>query len=219
MAQQDSRAKFAAAFISLVEETGRSSVSVVDLTQKAGYSRKTFYRCFGNIDDVVIWYCRDAMRRIVLEQFPDAIHVKPHPDLKDRYADWPFYARVIREDGRLDQGRWAAAVASHFESRPRYYEIVFRQRTSYHHDLGKYLRNLLTPALRDDIAFMARGRSLPASYVNFLAEYHAAGIVGRLDQFVRERNAAMSGESSAHWNYAHAAIARDLEDYFMGKAR
>lgn len=214
MERRSIRDAFADALIALVEETGRSAVSVVDLTSRVSCARKTFYRNFDDIDDLIVWYFRRSLRDIVLNQFPDAVHVKPHSELLDKYADWPFYARIIDESGNLQQGSWASAAASHFEQHPKYYSIIFREGFEHRLDLLRYIRNLLTPAIRDDILFMLNGRMLPHTYIDFLAEYHAAGITGRLDWFVRERNSAMSGESSLHWNYAHDSIDRDLREYF-----
>lgn len=220
MKQLSNRRAFAAAYVRLVEKTGDANVSVVDLTHEVGCSRKTFYRYFEDVEDLSVWHFRDALMIIATELFPDAIHVRPSPCLKDKYGGMPFYVRIVDEAGEINQAAWTAAVAAHFEEHARYYAIVFRQDRRFR-DFRVYFRDLLAPALKDDIRYMLNGRMIPETFVNFLAEYHAAGIVGRLDQFVCERGSAMSDEDDLHFNYAHASIARDIDEYFVlrGKGR
>lgn len=219
MKQRSNRETFAAAFIALVEKTGNANISVVDLTREVGCARKTFYRYFEDIEDLIIWHFRDTLMRIAVEGFPETVHVKPDPSLRDKYSDMPFYARIVDESGNLNQAAWTASVAAHFEKHSRYYAIVFRQKGSRYRDFRNYFRDLLTPALKGDIRFMLRGRMIPDTFLNFLAEYHAAGIAGRLDQFVCERGSAMSDEDDLHLNYAHASIARDLDEYFSQRGK
>ncbi|MDO4442688.1 MAG: hypothetical protein Q4B69_02325 [Slackia sp.] len=206
---------FADAFVELVERTQKCNISVVDLAKETGFSRKTFYRNFDDIDDLVIWNFRDSMRRIVEERFEEAVWVRPHPDLNDKYASWPFYARIVNEEGELDQGKYFEQAAAHFERHPCYYRIVFRQKSGGYHDFQQYLRRLFTYAIGEDIVAMAKGRAIDPRHVKFLAEYHAAGIAGRLEQFICERGAVMSEESAPHWNYSHMCIKRDLETYYF----
>lgn len=218
MKQLSNRRAFAAAFVRLVESAGDANVSVVELTREVGCSRKTFYRHFEDVEDLIVWHFRDALSRIATDLFPDAVHVKPDPSLRDKYADMPFYARIVDESGEINQAAWTAAVAAHFESHARYYAAIFRQDRRFR-DFRVYFRDLLAPTLKDDIRYMLNGRMIPETFVNFLAEYHAAGIVGRLDQFVCERGSAMSDEADLHFNYAHASIARDIDEYFVLRGR
>ena len=130
MRQRSSREEFAAAFIELVEKTDSANISVVDLTCEVGCSRKTFYRYFEDIEDLITWYFRNALMRIALDLFPHADHVKPDPSLRDKYSDMPFYARIVGESGELNQAAWTAAVASHFEENSKYYAIIYSNDTN-----------------------------------------------------------------------------------------
>ncbi len=206
--------EFAESYITLVEKSGDANVSVSDIARRTGRSRKTFYRHFDDIDDLIVWHYRDAMKRIVEEHFSQQSYVYPDPSLQDKYEAWPFYARLANENGGLDQGDYFEEAAAHFERHPAYYRIIFKQTRGGHYDFPRYMRELFTFAIKGDILYLAHGKMIPPEHIDFLAEYHAAGIVGRLEQFVSERSSVMSTEHCLHWNYAHTTMLHDLDAYF-----
>lgn len=216
MGRKDMHRKFADAFVSLVEQSGSKRVSVVDLTASIGCERKTFYRYFDDIDDLIVWFYRDAIRTVVTTRFRDAVQVKPSPELNDKYAEWPFYVRIFDENGSLAQGPYFKASAEHFESHGTYYANIFRQQgdRTGSRNLLDYMRTLFLPAIREDAVILADGRIVPTEHIDFLADYHTTGIMERLYQFICRNERPMSTEDVLHWNYAHTAIERDLNGYF-----
>lgn len=220
MGRKDMREAFAEAYMRLVEEAGGRRVSVVDLTTSIGCERKTFYRYFDDVDDLVIWVYRDAMRRAVETELAGAVPVLPHPALHDKYADWPFYARIFDENGFLAQGPYFEASARHFESHSAYYAHIFRQQVDKTGcgSLLDYMRTLFLPAIREDALLLLHGKIVPMDHIEFLADYHTTGIMERLYLFICRNERPMSTEDELHWNYAHIAIERDLNGYFAQPA-
>ena len=208
------RDEFVSAFTSLVIDHGSRDISVVDLTRCVGCSRKTFYRYFDDLDDLVIWKYRAAMLEVLRNQVPGAIWVAPDTSLCDKYPDVPFYARIIMPDGSLDESLYMYGSACHFENNAEYYCVLFNDPCVKYRDFRRYLRNLYVPAIRGDIEAMLRGGIVPSGHIQFLCEYHACALVARLNQFICEEHGMMSKEDELHWNYTHQAIYRDLETYF-----
>lgn len=220
MGRKNMRKIFADTFMALVEESGRKRVSVVDLTTRVGCERKTFYRYFDDIDDLIIWIYRDALRDVVLTKFPDDTPVKPHPSLGDKYADWPFYVRIFDDKGGLAQGPYFEASSNHFESHSAYYANIFQIQNDKveYRSLLEYMRKLFIPAIREDALILAHGKIIPQDHIDFLADYHTTAIMERLYQFICRKNERMSAEDVLHWNYAHTAMERDLNRYFAQPA-
>ncbi|BAK43458.1 transcriptional regulator [Eggerthella sp. YY7918] len=97
--------EFAATFMRLVAEAPfNRRVSVVDITNAMGCEHKTFYYYFENIGDLIIWIFRASLKKTLETQFAGYPMAKPHPDLQDPYADWPFYVRLETEGRFLAQG-------------------------------------------------------------------------------------------------------------------
>ena len=211
--KDDRKQAFATVFMNLVAESPRNRrVSVVDITNAVGCERKTFYYYFENIDDLIIWIFRSSFKRTVETEFADFPLVKPHPDLHDPYSDWPFYVRLEAENRFLAQGPYFKRISYHWVDNRDYYTNMFLNDERSYNNLLEYLVNLYVPALRDDILFMLDGRPLHPDALNFLAEYHAMGIFGRLQwHFGHTHKEIMQPALDPYWNYAHTCLKHTID--------
>jgi AcrR family transcriptional regulator len=204
--------EFAEVFKALVIANPDDRINVVELTNEMHCGRKTFYRYFENIDDLIIWIVRDALHNVVRTEFAEHQQVKPCPSLHDSYADWPFYTRITTADHFLEQGPYFNAVAFHWEDNRTYYETLFKNGDRRYFNLFAYLVHLYLPAFKDDVLYMLNGRQLEEDAVNFLAEYHAMGIFGRLDwHFGKTRKFIMQDDINPFWNHAHETMKSTIE--------
>lgn len=204
--------EFAVTFMHLVAESRSHRVSVVDVTNAMGCERKTFYYYFENIDDLIIWILRSSLKHMLEDEFSGYPLVKPHPELQDPYADWPFYVRIPTKNRFLEQGPYFKAAAYHWVDNRDYYANMFRDDVHLYNNLFAYLVNLYVPAIRDDIVFMLGDRTLPSDTLNFLAEYHVMGIFGRVQwHFGHTHNDIMQKALDPYWNYAHTCIKRTID--------
>lgn len=205
--------EFARIFMHLVADSSSNRrISVVDITNAMGCERKTFYYYFENIDDLVIWIFRYALKSTVEGCFPSRTHIFPHPSLQDPYAEWPFYVRLEAPQHFLAQGPYFKTITYHWEDNRAYYSSMFRNNEPSYGNLFEYLIKLYVPAIKDDVLYMLNGKPVPDDVLNFLAEYHVMGIFGRLQwHFATTRKYIMQKDLDPFWNYAHSCIKRTVD--------
>ena len=85
-------------------------------------------------------------------------------------------------------------------------------------DFLRYVELLFIPLFKTDIQIMlGKGRKLSASTHEFLAEYHATGLWGRVRLYFSYLNQSIPDQNlDPVWNYAHTAIRLTLDAMFEG---
>ncbi len=216
--QIDMRSAIAKAFAALVTEGAvPHRVTVVDIAQRVGIDRKTFYYYFETTDILVQWIFRQAMARIVLlPEFSSATLVYPKQSLYDPFPDLPFYVEVASESDFSYQTAYFKYWGCYFQANREYYRRVFMGATYF--QLFDYITTLYLPAIEDDIRKMQGERAVPEVAIKFLAEYHTMGIFGRvLYHYTRTQSFMMQRELDPYFSYGHRSIRTALDLYHEGK--
>lgn len=201
--------RIAECFIKLVAKSPdpRERVSVTAIVRELGVDRKTFYNHFDNTTDLVIWIYRYDLADVLKERkFFIAELDYPVEGLCDKYSDLPCYARFIDGNGFLHQGTFFREQYLMLSRRDEYYRVLFAY--PCYIDFYKYVISLTVPMFKKDALIMlGEGRSMPESALNFLAEYHAIGVWGRVLYYYSHRRQSVPEENlDSFWNYAHKTM-------------
>ena len=203
----------AAKFIELVcnSHNPYERVSVTKIVKTLDIDRKTFYNNFDNTTDLVIWIFRSELAEMLRgAEFYQSTLVYPSNELHDKYEELPCYARFSLPDGRLDEHRFFRALCHLFNNNEEYYQRMF----SYpcYLDFFTYLQTLYMPAIYDDILIMLDSRELPKECIDFLAEYHTMGLIGRIPYHYSHKKQPLPEENlGLMWNYAHDTLKMTIE--------
>ena len=124
-----------------------------------------------------------------------------------------FYGR---REGELNQGPFFRTVCGVLNEQSEYYRRIFG--FACYIDFSRYVELLFIPLFRTDIQIMlGEGRKLSASTHEFLAEYHATGLWGRVRLYFSYLNQSIPDQNlDPVWNYAHTAIRLTLDAMFEG---
>ena len=214
-ASESTKQDIAGCFMGLVAASPnpRRRIDVTALVRELGVDRKTFYNHFDNTADLAIWIFRTHIARMLLG--PEFYHAEldyPDPALHDKYADMPCYARFRKPGGStLDQGIFFQAQCKVLNEHDEYYRRIF----SYpcYMDFHRYVELLTIPLIRTDIQVMlGPQRTMPDEALDFLSEYHAAGIWGRVRLYYTYKNQPIPTRGlDLFWNYAHESIRATLD--------
>lgn len=210
------RNRIAEAFMVLVARMPYKRVTVAELTRYLNYDRKTFYNYFENIDQLMVWIYRDYLETMLERPgFSSWEKVSPGTRSHDPYPTMLFYARNYR-DGKLCQGQYFKEMAYHWEEHRKYYSVVFS--TNNYLNMFDYIIELFLEMFREDVLILLGERELPPIVVDFLAEYHAMGVFGRLRyHYALTNKFIMQPELDAFWNYAHDTLERSIALYCDGE--
>lgn len=209
-AAESTKREIAECFMNLVASSPnpRKRIDVTTLVKELGIDRKTFYNHFDNTADLTVWIFRTHIAQMLKgREFYHAQLDYPDSELHDKYADMPCYARFQRPDDKtLDQGVFFRAQCTVLNQHDRYYRRIF----SYpcYIDFHRYVELLTIPLIRKDIQLMLNpGQTLSAEALDFLSEYHAVGIWGRVRLYYTYKNQPIPTEElDLFWNYAHKMI-------------
>ncbi|MEG2369423.1 MAG: hypothetical protein RSB16_06335 [Raoultibacter sp.] len=190
-------------------------ITVVQLTKAIAIDRKTFYRYFDSVDDLVQWIFRDFLRDLLSgEEFARYRLHKPDSTLEDKYPDWPICVKVEAGDDFYSQELFYKAIGRHFESHRAYYSKIFASYSYF--NLIDYMVRLFLPALREDAITMLDGREMPEPVLNFLAEYHVMGIFGRVSyHFTKTGRFILQEELDPFFCYAHIMLKKTIDSLYV----
>ena len=219
-ASEMTKQSIADCFIELVvaQPDPRRRIDVTTLVKKLEIDRKTFYNHFDNTTDLVIWIFRARLAEKLRDRkFYQAELDYPAEELHDKYTDLPCYARFYgRREGELNQGPFFRTVCGVLNEQSEYYRRIFG--FACYIDFSRYVELLFIPLFKTDIQIMlGKGRKLSASTHEFLAEYHATGLWGRVRLYFSYLNQSIPDQDlDPVWNYAHTAIRLTLDAMFEG---
>ncbi|MEG2948686.1 MAG: hypothetical protein RR822_04855, partial [Raoultibacter sp.] len=210
----ETKMQIASKFMELVEERPPSKrVSITELTSALKINRVTFYNHFDNIDMLVQWIYRNSTGEILFaDAFKQYTLVKPSPELNDPWPDLPIYVQADIEGNFEAQALFFKSLGKCHEKHRAYYEKIFSGHIYF--DLFDYVVELYLPAIRQDIIVMLKGREMPESVINFLAEYHTMGIFGRVRYHYAKTHSYMLQEDlSPYFMYGHNMLEYTIENY------
>ncbi len=189
-------------------------ITVSALARILGIDRKTFYNYFDDVRDMMIWIFRDYVKNMIdMPKFSEWTLVYPDKSLQDKYEDWPIYARNIGSNKDFHEGAFFKQMAYHWEENRDYYNKVFSEEVYL--NLFDYIIALYLPVFREDVVMMLGDRDMPEIVIDFLAEYHAMGVFGRLRyHFGRTGKFIMQEELDSFWNYAHLTLMRTIDQCY-----
>uniref|UniRef100_A0A7C9NV97 TetR/AcrR family transcriptional regulator n=1 Tax=Muribaculaceae bacterium Z82 TaxID=2304548 RepID=A0A7C9NV97_9BACT len=222
-ASDSTKQNIADCFMELVATSpdARKRIDVTTLVKTLGIDRKTFYNHFDNTADLAIWIFRTQVARMLRKrEFVRADLGYPAPELHDKYEDMPCYARFPGYlPGTLNQGVFFREQGMVLAGNEQYYRRIF----SYpcYLDFQRYVETLTIPLIREDIDIMlGPNRRLPEEIKEFLAEYHAVGIWGRVRLYYLYKNRGFPvKELESFWNYSHEMLRMTLDALFDGNSQ
>ena len=206
-ASEMTKQSIADCFIQLVaaQPDPRRRIDVTTLVKKLEIDRKTFYNHFDNTTDLVIWIFRARLAEKLRDRkFYQAELDYPAEELHDKYTDLPCYARFYgRREGELNQGPFFRTVCGVLNEQSEYYRRIFG--FACYIDFSRYVELLFIPLFRTDIQIMlGEGRKLSASTHEFLAEYHATGLWGRVRLYFSYLNQSIPDQNLELRPYSHS---------------
>ena len=202
----------AAALLELSELTPLEKITVSDLSERCGISRKTFYYYFSGIPSLITWIFRRDLAALLEEEFDEGKLVYESQGLtaKSPTGSFPCYIRVKSGIRMLDHSRFFVLFAKALEDRKRFYQAAFRQCDAQY--FSQYFFDLYQPELKKDIGVMLDGRHLNPASVEFLSEFYARAFTQDMIQRVMlgsPLSPSMAAERMG--NHIHEAIYRELE--------
>lgn len=215
--RESKKRRIAECFTKLVVDAPnpRVRISVTEIVNTLGIERRSFYNHFENTTDLVVWIFRRELADILSnDEFSDAELMYSAESSGDKYHALPFYARITDARGNIDESRYFQALCKMLNERHEYYRRILS--FPCYLDLYSYIIDLHLPVFLADIeAMVGPERSLAPEVAEFLAEYHAIGIYGRLPYHFSSKKRAIPMENlSPFWNYGHMSIQATIEAIF-----
>lgn len=174
------KAAFAEAFAELAEELPVSKITVSNIIERSGKSRKAFYYNFQDKLQLVIWILRRDLGLALISNLDENVLVYESADSPT--SEFPYY--VFRKSGvrSLDHASFFNCLWGVLCGNREYYLKVFDSFQGMPEDLSNYLFALYYPELKRDILHMLGGREMGSNAVDKLARLTTGAFV---DYFVR----------------------------------
>ncbi len=189
----EAKLRFAKAFVELALSEPVDKITVGQIVEAVGKSRKTFYYHFVDKADLVQWLFRYDIACELGRFFHEDNLVFGAEGDDERYAEMPFYVRHIAQDGTIDNAMFFEIFSRSLEKHREYYRRLFSHVGI--DTLDSYLHRIYTPCIKDDIwylidrelsllgdidAGMARRKLERNSSVDFLADFFTGAFVSRV---------------------------------------
>lgn len=189
----EAKLSFAEAFVALSETVSVDKITVGQVVDKIGKSRKTFYYHFVDKDELIQWLFRYDLACELVVFFPEEKLLYQGADEPHAFADLPFYVRNVGPDGTINNALFFEALSRSLVKRRPYYQKLF-SRVGYD-TLDDYLHRIFTPCLKQDVLYLielelAKVREIHATQlrediegtpaVDFLAEFYTGAFISRL---------------------------------------
>lgn len=166
----DTKLRILNALINQTRAKGDSNVSITEICQESGVSRRSFYYHFDSIADAISWkFAHDLGQALVTtyENDPETSLVYPKDSPNAKYTDLPYYARKVPGVRTIDASAFFRCLHESIRKHQEFYSIIA------HTEDGRQFLDRLTsqyiPQIRSDIKFIAGGRTMKASIVEMLA--------------------------------------------------
>lgn len=185
----EAKLRFANAYVGLCSNEPVERITVGQISDAAGRSRKTFYCHFADKEELPRWIFRyDLACGLEAAFAPDSLVYAT----KDAFSDLPLYARTFDAKGRIDNALFFETLSLSLERRRDYYRKQFS--IVGVGTLDTYLHEVYTPLLREDVlhlidiecgeeGFLSLGgrASLDrGSTIDFLAEFYTGAFISRI---------------------------------------
>lgn len=142
-------------------------VSVQQIVDDCGISRRTFYYHFADYVDLVKWGFRFELANALESACPPEILFTPDARLNDKYPDLPYYARKTTGVRSLDGSQFFAVFHCYLDGNRFFYKTVLESSAAT--GFMRYLERIYTPVFFTDIHFIAGGRSIPSPVAENMA--------------------------------------------------
>ena len=189
----EAKMRFAKAFVELALHEPVDKVTIGQIVDAVGKSRKTFYYHFVDKADLIRWLFRYDIA-CELERYFHKEDLVFHAEGDDeRFVELPFYARNIAPDGTIDNAIFFEIFSSSLEKHRDYYRRLFSYVGA--DTLDNYLHRIYTPCIKDDIwclidrelsfidgvdAGIVRRKLMQNAAVDFLADFYTGAFVSRV---------------------------------------
>ncbi len=177
-------------FQQLVEQYGHSKITVLDIVDKCDINRKTFYYHFENKDDLIAWKFRYELGCLLKQEFDAEYLVYTDDGYEDKYANLPYYVRLVNSDGMIEGGMFFELLADYLESHRNYYHIILRGDNGA--ALRTYLLNLYGYALKQDALLFLGVKNAVDIPIDMLSRYFASASIGWLLNLIMYENYSLS---------------------------
>lgn len=156
--------------VSLAVSSREGEVSVTDVSQESGVSRRTFYYHFDDIADTATWgFFYDLSQSLTLYSKTDSsiALVYPDNDADGKYRELPYYVRKTPGVRTIDGSDFFKALHGAVRKHGPFYSVM-TPTESGRQFLGR-LASLYLPQICFDIRFIAGGRPMKQRVVEMLA--------------------------------------------------
>ncbi|GHT78092.1 hypothetical protein FACS1894104_0760 [Actinomycetota bacterium] len=188
-------------------------LSVIQLTEACGVSRKTFYYHFSDLAKLTQWFFRYEMdRELAAKCFQNSL-VFPSPNREDPYPEFAFYARTGSGVRSLDCSAFFEILSDYLEQNRRYYWYILNN--SGGAGFMRYIIKLYQAAIVDDIHIILGGRQLPVNETHQLSKYFLySAVVSRFSEIAYSQKSVKLTLPGSLKNMVHNNLYSAIECYF-----
>lgn len=189
----EAKMRFAKAFVELVSHEPVDKITISQIVEAVGKSRKTFYYHFVDKADLVRWLFRYDIACELERYFHKESLVFNAEGDDERFTELPFYVRNVMMDGTIDNTMFFEIFSRSLEKHREYYRHLFSYVGT--DTLDSYLHRIYTPCIKEDIWYLvdrelllmdgidagaARRKLTSNSAVDFLADFFTGAFISRV---------------------------------------
>jgi AcrR family transcriptional regulator len=172
------------AFLSLTRRRPYQEITVTDIIEAAGCSRRTYYYHFKDKQDLVIWIFRSEFSEELKRVFPPISWVCDTELPDEKYRNYVFYADMRTKNQKLDLSVLWRSMSGCLSKREWYYAQVLR--SGEPNNLRDYLFRIYIRQLKKDIEYYLENNEdnlLSPDVINFFSEYFCNACLGWIINF------------------------------------
>jgi AcrR family transcriptional regulator len=166
-------------FLLLTRRRPYQEITVTDIIEAAGCSRRTYYYHFKDKQDLVIWIFRSEFSEELKGVFPPISWVCDTELPDEKYRNCVFYVDMRTKNQNLDLGSLWSIMFNYLSKKEWYYAQVFRSHEP--NNLRDYLFRIYMQQFKKDITYYLgnqENKILSPNTIDFFAEYFCNACLG-----------------------------------------
>ncbi|MDR2108853.1 MAG: TetR/AcrR family transcriptional regulator [Coriobacteriales bacterium] len=211
--QGNTKAIIVDVFKGLVAQGQHKKISVQNIAELSGVSRKTFYYHFADKARLIQWVYRFELAGLLEANCATEDLVSLPPGSRLNYPELPFYARTPVGIRSLDGSQFFGILGEYLQKNREYYRRVITDRPFS--NFIRYVISLYQQAIISDIRFILGGRQLPQECLSQLAMYFTnAAITHYFDALLYSNRDLRGLLPEGFLNINHENMSAAIESYF-----
>lgn len=205
------------AFLELASRKPIEQITISEIAQACGKSRKTFYYHFPDIDTLILWVFRHDLGELLMENYrSQELVFKKQTGLGELPPTerFPFYVHVPSGIRMLDHSLFFCLLGRTFDTRRSLYQKLLKRSRL----ISEYLYELYHPEIMKDMSFMLGNRYLKPSLVEALAGCFTTAFVANMTRWaVNPDCKSVEDEAAGFENFLHRTMSHEIEEQRLSR--